>query len=79
MLVNINIKDFAGIEEFRLDPENFAEMGFKWTVTSESRYREYIIQGKLKGEWFAEHFYTDDSKAMAYEYYEEKLEEILDY
>jgi len=77
MLINVNVKEFAGIEEARLNESNFVEMGFKWTVTPEERYREYIVQGKLAGEWFDEHFFTDDTKAMAYEYYTEQLEKIL--
>ena len=77
MLVNVNIKEFSGIETFPYDDDNFVEMGFKWTVTPEARFREYIVQGKLNGEWFAEHFFTDDSKAMAYEYYDEKVKEVL--
>jgi len=77
MLINVNLKEFAGIEEARLDEDNFIEMGFKWTTTPDERYREYIAQGRLKGEWFGEHFFNTEAKGLAYEYYTEKLNKII--
>jgi len=69
----VNIKEFAGIEQYG-DDEGYVQMGFKNGLDENGDYfREYIVLGSLKGEQFFEHFFFDDPKKMAYEYYDEKV------
>ena len=73
-----NTRNWAGIEHSELDSNNWVQMAFRWTTdhTGES-IKEYRVFGEIRGESFAETFYFDDTKTLAYEEYEDRVS-ILD-
>lgn len=69
---------WAGIEEYEVNADNWVQMGFRFENDEIGNpFRVYLVFGKIHAESFEEEFYFDDTKALAYEFYEEKVS-ILD-
>lgn len=72
------VRNWAGIEHAELDSSNWVQMGFRMGRDSSGEMvKEYKVFGEIRGESFDEGFWVDDTKVLAYEYYEEKVS-ILD-
>ena len=69
-------RNWSGIEDFKLDDNNFVQVGYK---NSHLGFREYVVIGMVNGAPFNEHYGSDndDNKRLAYDLYWEKQEEIL--
>ena len=69
---------WAGIEEYEVNADNWVQMGFRFENDEIGNpFRVYLVFVKIHAESFKEEFYFDDTKALAYEIYEEKVS-ILD-
>jgi hypothetical protein len=70
------ITRWVGIESEELNPENWIQVGFRFT--DQGGHREYRVFGQLYGEDFEETYSsdTDNTKSLAYSYFGEQLKRI---
>ena len=69
---------WAGIEEYELDANNWVQMGFRFdNDESGDPFRVYLVFGEIHSERFEEEFYFNDTKSLAYEFYQKKVD-VLD-
>lgn len=64
---------WAGIEHEELDSNNWVQMAFKWVTRDGESQRHYKVFGEIRSESFYEEFYFDDTKVLAYEFYDTKV------
>lgn len=77
-MLTAEAKKWACIEHEELDSNNWVQMAFRWVTISDTEdrsefAREYRVYGEIRGAGFSESFQTDDTKRMAYEFYNEKF------
>ncbi len=67
------VAPWSAIESEELNTQNWIQVAFR---NAGEGHREYRVFGELYGEPFSEHFYTDDTKRLAYDFYWEQLGKI---